>query len=201
MYSYAPSCIIAKKNTLEESALIYHVVNKDQKAFSQLYDLFGSLVFNLALNLLQNQEDAEEVSQDIFMEVHKKIHLFKGESSLKTWIYRIALNKSMEKIRYNKRKKRFGLFVSFSDNEDSLLIDHPSVAEHNKSKANLLFGEMQKLPDNQRSAFTLHHVEGMSYKEIAEIMETSLSSVESLIFRAKSNLKKRIKEKISKNHG
>jgi len=186
---------------LEESALIHQVINKDQKAFRQLYDLFGSMVFNLALNLLQNQEDAEEVSQDIFLEIHKKILLFKGESSLKTWVYRIALNKSMEKIRYNKRKKRFGLFVSFSNNEDSVTIDHPAVAEDTLDKAKLLFKEMQTLPDKQRSAFTLYHIDGMSYKEISEIMETTLSSVESLIFRAKSNLKKRIKETISQSHG
>lgn len=198
---HASTFVAAKKKTLEESTLINQVVNQDQKAFRRLYDLFGSLVYNLALNLLQNQEDAEEVSQDIFLEIHKKIHLFKGESSLKTWIYRIALNKSMEKIRYNKRKKRFGLFVSFSDSEKDLFVDHPSVVAEGQDKANLLFGEIQKLPEKQRSAFTLHHIEGMSYKEICEIMETSLSSVESLIFRAKSNLKKRIKENISQHHG
>ncbi|MGL1884926.1 MAG: RNA polymerase sigma factor [Reichenbachiella sp.] len=177
---------------------ILELFGSDSKqAFDALFKAYSSMVFNVCLNFLQNTEDAEEIAQDVFIDAFKNISKFNQHSSLKTWIYRIAVNKSMEKIRYRNRKKRFGIFLSISDanHTESLICNHPAIEEEKVELASLLQVQIEKLADKQREAFIMHHVEGLSYQEISEIMKTSLSSVESLIFRAKRKLKKMLEIK------
>jgi len=116
---------------------------------------------------------------------------------LSTWIYRIAVNKSLEYLRKMKRKKRSGFlfWISNEDSESHLEVpdfNHPGVMVENKEKAVILFQAIDNLPENQRIAFTLHKVEDLSYLQIAEVMQKSISSVESLMHRAKKNLKKEL---------
>ncbi|UXP33954.1 RNA polymerase sigma factor [Reichenbachiella agarivorans] len=179
---------------MEDTLLIDQLVQQNTAAFKVLFDTYAKMVYNTCLNFLQVQEDAEEVTQDVFMEINAQIHHFEGKSSLKTWIYRIACNKSLEHLRKAKRKKRFAFFVSVDDHEvqGDLLIDHPGIEAENLDKATLIQKELHGLAENQRTAFTLYHMEGLTYKEISEIMDLSLSSVESLMFRAKTNLKKKL---------
>lgn len=168
-----------------------------QLAFNQLIDTFSSKVYNLSFNLLQNQEDAEDVTQEIFTTVFTSIQQFKGDSKLSTWIYRIAVNKCKEHFRKKSRKKRFGFTISIEQNEnaDNLLkphFEHPGIVLENKERASILFSAIEQLPENQKLAFSMHKLEGIPYEEIAVILETSLSSVESLIFRARQNLKQKL---------
>ncbi len=161
------------------------------------------MVFNTSLNFLGIREDAEEITQDVFVEVFKSIPSFRGNSSLKTWVYRIAITKSLEYQRKAKRKKRFAFLVSISgenqDVLDSSIVDHPGIDTEDGERADLLFKSMEKLPENQRIAFTLHNLDGFSYKEIAETMDISLSSVESLIFRSKKKLRKILEQYYESN--
>ena len=168
-------------------------------AFKQLFDRHGDSMFNLAFSICGNKPDAEDIIQESFAEIFKSVGNFRGESSLSTWIYRITLNKALEAERRKKRKKRAAQLVSlfgFKDKEEyhSVTWEHPGIITENKELAEILFKAIQKLPENQRVAFTLHKTEGMEYKEIAELMNVSLSSVESLIHRAKTNLKKLLNE-------
>lgn len=162
-------------------------------------------VYNTCLGLLQNSEEAEEAAQDVFIEIYKSINKFRGDAKLSTWIYRIATTKSLERIRKRKTQKRFAFLQSLTggdndyENTQHATFDHPGVILENKEHAQTLFETIQELPESQRIAFTLHKVEGLPYQEIAEILETSISSVESLMFRARKNLQKKLKTYYEKN--
>jgi RNA polymerase sigma-70 factor (ECF subfamily) len=180
---------------LEEKVLIEKVIEGDRKACKELYDGFSSRVYNTIIGILQNTEDAEDVTQEVFVRIFKSIQSFKRESSLSTWIYRITVNKAFEFIRSRKRKKRFAVVKSiFAKEEVEEPVDflHPGIIEENKERGKILFKAINKLSEKQKTAFILSKVENLSYKDISEIMKLSLSSVESLIFRAKENLKKEL---------
>jgi len=180
---------------LDEHNLIDRIIENDEAAFRELYDAFSSRVYNTALGFLQSAEDAEDVTQEIFVLIYRSIKNFNRESSLSTWIYRIAVNKSLEFIRSKKRKKRFAIVKSiFAKEEVEEPPDflHPGIIAENKDRAKILFKAIDKLTENQKTAFLLNKIDNLSYKEISEIMKLSLSSVESLIFRARENLKKQL---------
>jgi RNA polymerase sigma-70 factor (ECF subfamily) len=162
------------------------------------------MVFNTALGIVQHSEDAEDVAQEVFVQVYESIHSFKGESKFSTWLYRITITKSMDHIRKKKRKKRFAFIQSLFGLNNEVLHDppdfyHPGVKMDNKERSAILFKAIEKLPENQKIAFTLHKVEGLSYQEVSQIMDATVSSVESLLHRAKNNLKKNL-EDYYRNH-
>ncbi len=178
---------------MEEKDLIEKVISGDGEAFRELYDKFSSRVYNTTLGILQNTEDAEDVTQEVFIQIHKSIENFNQDSALSTWIYRITVNKAFEFIRSKKRKKRFAIVKSIfakEEVEEPTDFIHPGIISENIERGKILFKAIGRLSDKQKSAFVLNKIEGLSYKEICEIMKLSLSSVESLIFRAKENLKK-----------
>ena len=167
--------------------------------FTTLYNEYSVLVYNVALNYLQNVEDAEEITQDVFIQLHSSLNKFQEKSTLKTWIYRITINKCLDFIKHKNSRKRFFIFGKKSQNEFELLnmsnFEHPGILLENKEKAAILFGIINELVENQKTAFLLSKVEGLSNPEIATIMKLSVSAVESLLFRAKAILKERIANK------
>ncbi len=171
----------------------------DNKDFEKLYNQYSILVYNLALNYLQNIEDAEEITQDVFIQINNSLSKFKEKSSLKTWIYRITINKCLDFIKHKKSQKRFFIFGKKSQNEFEIEnvsnFEHPGILLENKEKSKLLFEIINELGENQKTAFLLSKVDGLSNPEISEIMKLSISSVESLVFRAKSTLKEKISNK------
>jgi RNA polymerase sigma factor (sigma-70 family) len=180
---------------LNELELIERLRKGDAAAFKSIVETWQDMVFNTSLGIVQNAEDAEDVAQEVFVQVYESINQFKGDSKFSTWLYRIAVTKSLDHLRKKKRKKRFAFLQSlFGANEEEVRhtpdFHHPGVGLENKEKASVLFKAIDKLPDNQKTAFTLHKLEGLSYQEVAEVMETTVSSVESLMHRAKGNLKK-----------
>jgi RNA polymerase sigma factor (sigma-70 family) len=187
---------------LEERDLIKKIIEGDREACKELYDQFSSRVYNTVLGILQNVEDAEDTTQEIFLQIYRSLESFKQESSLSTWIYRIAVNKAFEHIRSKRRKKRFAIVKSiFTGEETEEPVDfvHPGIIEENKERGVILFRAIDKLSEKQKSAFILNKIENLSYKEIGEAMKLSLSSVESLIYRAKENLKKELSEYYKEN--
>ncbi len=181
---------------ISEKVLIEGTANGDESAFKLLVHKYQNMVFNTSLGFLPIKEDAEEITQDIFVEVYKSINSFRQDASLKTWVYRITISKCLEFQRKAKRKKRFAFLVSIGNTSDTVLeskiIDHPGVEMEDEERTELLYKQIDQLPDNQKIALVLHNMDGMSYKEISDTMDVSLSSVESLIFRAKKNLKKKM---------
>lgn len=153
----------------------------------------------MALSYVQNIEDAEEITQDVFIQLHQSIDTFKNQSSLKTWIYRITINKSLDFLKHKKSQKRFFIFGKRSENEYEIqnisTFEHPGVLLENKEKSKVLFGVINELNENQKTAFILSKIDGLSNPEISVIMELTISSVESLLFRAKDNLRKKLGNK------
>ena len=182
----------------EEKEQIAALKANDEAAFKALVLQFQDRVYNTSLGILQNESDAEDLSQEVFIEVFHSINNFKGDATLATWLYRITVNKCFDFIRKKNRKKRFALITSLFSEEGTLKdfpsFNHPGVLMENKERAAILFRAINLLPAQQRIAFTLHKVEGLSHQEISEIMSTTVSSVESLVHRAKQNLRKRLEK-------
>lgn len=183
---------------MTESEFITALQSKDGAAFKRLVEYYGGLVYNTALGMLQQVQEAEDVTQEVFVQVYESIQLFKRESKLSTWLYRIAVTKSLDRIKYNKRKKRGGLLLSLFTKEGKIQdvpdFLHPGVVAANKERSVVLFKAISLLPDNQKIAFTLSKVEGLSQNEIAEIMECTIASVEAYLQRAKQNLRKSLED-------
>ncbi len=167
--------------------------------FIAIYNQYKVLVYNVALHYLQNVEDAEEITQDVFIQIHNSLDSFNEKSSLKTWIYRITINKSLDFIKHKNSVKRFFIFGKKSENEKELEnltnFEHPGIDLVNKENASLLFSIINELTENQKTAFILSKLDGLSNPEISEIMNVSISSVESLVFRAKTTLKEKLSNK------
>lgn len=184
----------------DESDLIEKLILGDEKAFRILFDLYKGKVYNTAAGFLTNESDAEDITQEVFIQVFKSIKHFKENSKLSTWIYRITVTKCLDLLRKKKTKKRFAFFVDLFENDEKdkeevfVNYEHPGVQTDKLELSKILFKEIDKLPDNQRISFVLNKVEKLGYQEISEVMGISVPAVESLIFRAKSGLKKRLEK-------
>jgi len=160
------------------------------------------MVYSIALNYLHNKEDAEEVTQDVFIKVHQKLKSFRADSTTKTWIYRITVNQSLDYLKAKKSKK--GSVLSKSEDLSKITkanFEHPGLLLEKKEQASLLFECIDTLADQQKTAFLLSKMDGLKQEEIAKIMDKSISGIESLIFRAKQNLRKIIASKWDKEQG
>lgn len=191
---------------MTETELIEQLKLKDRSAYKNIVETWQDMVYNTAIGLLQNAEDAEDVTQEVFMQVYESVSSFKGESKLSTWMYRITVSKAMDHIRKKKRKKRFAFIQSLYGKNDQPVLDppdffHPGINIENKENASVLFKAMEQLPTNQKTAFVLNKVEGLSYLEIGEIMSLSNSAVDALLHRAKANLRKILKTYYTKFNG
>jgi len=190
---------------LNELELIQQLRAGDEQAFKSLVANYQDMVYNTALGIVQNSEDAEDVAQEVFIQVYRSIDQFKGDARLSTWIYRITTTKALDHIRSRRRKKRFAFITSLFGPNDELVhepvdFQHPGVTLDRKEQAALLFRMIEQLPENQKVAFTLHKTEDLSYQEIAEVMKLSVSAVESLLFRARQNLRKLLEKHYQQNN-
>jgi RNA polymerase sigma factor (sigma-70 family) len=182
---------------LTEHELIFGLKNADESAFKQLVFQYQDRVYNTVLGFTQNPADAEDIAQEVFIQVYHSIHSFKEQAKLSTWMYRITVTKCLDALRKQKRKKRFAFITSLFINNNQLLHEpeehnHPGVQLDKKEDAKILFALIDQLPENQRTAFVLNKIEGLSYQEIAIILYTTESAVDSLLQRARQNLKKKI---------
>jgi RNA polymerase sigma factor (sigma-70 family) len=191
--------VFLNKKRLNEKNFIKKLQKGNQIAFGQLLDAYQQKVFGTCISLIPNKEDAEDVSQEVFIAVFKSIHQFKENSKLSTWIYKIATNKCLEFIRKKNAKKRFSFMQTILGNEIPLdktsyftEVNHPGILLENQEKSALIFKAIDTLTESQRIIFTLAKIDEKSYQEIAEITGKSLSSVESILFRAKKALQKKL---------
>ena len=186
---------------MTDTELLVRLRNGDETAFRELVTQFRDNVFNTTLGLIQNNMDAEDIAQEVFIQVYHSINQFKGDATLATWIYRITVNKSLDHLRSKKRKKRFGFITNlFGENNEPKFetgdFNHPGVQAERKEDAALLFRCIDLLPANQKTAFILNKVEDLGYREIAAILNTTEAAVDALLQRAKQNLRKRINDSL-----
>lgn len=179
--------------------IIAQLKQGSEAAFKDLVGQWQGMVYNTALGILQNAADAEDVAQEVFMQAFESIGSFKGESQISTWLYRITVTKCLDHLRKKTRKKRWGKVYSLFGPQHELIIDppdfhHPGVQLADKERAGLLFKAIAQLPESQKVAFVLQKMEGLSSREIAGVLDASVSAVEGLLHRAKQNLRDQLED-------
>ncbi|MFC2151912.1 RNA polymerase sigma factor [Bacteroidota bacterium] len=189
---------------MDDNILLEKIANKDENAFQVFVEKYHQLVLNVCNNILNNYDDAMDVSQDVFIKIYESINSFRGDSKVSTWLYRISVNKSLNYLRSRKKQKWFtSLDLLFSDNgktadpEDTELKPGENIEQEENKKA--LYYALRKLPEKQNIAISLNNFEDLSYKEISEIMEISVTEVGVLINRGKNKLKKLIIDYYKRN--
>lgn len=184
---------------INQEEFIENLRSGNQAAFSLLIDDYQQKVFHTCISFVPNKEDAEDIAQEVFLEVYKSIGKFKGNSKLSTWIYKICTNKCLEFIRKKNAKKRFVFIQRILGNEIPLdktnfftEFNHPGILLEHKERSETIYLAINTLPESQKTVFTLAKLDGKTYQEIVEITGKSMSSVESIMFRAKKNLQKKL---------
>jgi RNA polymerase sigma factor (sigma-70 family) len=172
---------------LTETELIERLRKGEQQAYRLLYATYSHKVFNTALGIVQQEQDAENIVQEVFIRVYNGIQDFRQKAALQTWLYRMAVNASLDCLRSRNRLYKAGMPETELQVPD---FHHPGVVAENKENAALLFKALRRLPDNQMAAFVLQKTEGLSLAEIAAVMQLSEGAVESLLSRAKANLRR-----------
>lgn len=197
--------MIEQLSFMDENQLIENVKLGSESAFQELVLKYQTLVINVCNNFLNNPDDALDIAQEVFIKVYQSINDFKGNSKFSTWLYRIAVNKSLNYIRSRKRSRIFkSMDVLFGENNDfsSQAAGHDKNIEESIEQSEneeALKYAMGKIPAKQKTAISLFHFEELSYKEIAEIMQISTTEVGVLINRAKKSLHKKIIDYFTKN--
>lgn len=181
---------------MSDQELVKAIVNGSREASRELVINYQPLVFSVIRHFSQQEADLEDMAQEIFLEVFKSLKSFRSDSSLATWIYRIAFTRGLNQVKKSKRRWFFER-PETSFGTDEMQISHEvindqdaSVPMQNQERAKILKLALSHLPDNQRIAFILSKYEGKSNQQIAEIMDASVKAVESLQHRAKLSLRK-----------
>ncbi len=187
-----------KTDGISEQALVARAIQGDQKAFAKIVKDNERLVYNTALRLLADSSEAECVLQETFLKVLQALPEFKMQSSLSTWIYRIAVNFSLMKLRSKKRR-----LDSLDDSESNIsqtalesfnrsVGNNPLAAVMNQELRQAMDQAIADLPDKFRSIFVLKDIDGYSLKEIAKMLHLSLPAVKSNLHRARLFLRDRL---------
>lgn len=177
----------------------------DKGAFAKLVSIYRKQVLNLCYRFLLDREDAEDVSQEVFISISRSLKNFREEAGLGTWIYRITVSKCLDELKSRSRKKRIrsigktlgiesvASWIVGYDRADKQLDDQEGLE--------LLQQALDKLHDSQRIALTLSKVEGYDHARIAEVMKISPAAVDSLVYRGRQNLKKIIDHGVTDRKG
>ena len=188
---------------LEDERLISGLQLGDEKAYERLIQRFQTPVYNLAWRLVNDPADASDVVQEVFLKVFRNIGHFRRDSSLRTWVYRIAVNESHNRRRWLFRHRRgeTGIEENFDDSEgrERPLMDMgetPFDFTMNREAQILLEEGLAAINPVFRAALVLREVEDMSYEEIAEILEVSLGTVKSRIMRGREALRRYLAERL-----
>ena len=178
-----------------ETELVTKLKQRDEEAFKIIFNDNQKKVINACYRIVNDKDVADDLTQEVFVKVWSSIDSFRSGSKLSTWIYRIAVTSSLDYLRAQKRKKRY-LFLQPLNGDDQKHTEikapdgHPGTLMENTERMMVLNNALNKLPENQRISFLLSKDDEMSSKEIAEILNTTVSAVVSLIHRAKKNLEK-----------
>lgn len=161
-----------------------------------LVETYQHMVFRTALDIVQQDQEAEDVAQEVFIEIYRSVKNFRGEAKLSTWIYQVTLTRSFNHERKKRAAKRFSfkkmLGLDEKVEQEAKDFFHPGVLSEKREDAAVLFRALKNLPENQLTAFVLIRMEGLSYDEAAGVMNVSVKSLEALMHRAKETLRKEL---------
>ena len=177
-----------------DAELVAQLQQGSEAAFRTLVERYQNRVYRTILALLRSPEEAEDVAQEVFVEVYQTIGRFRGEADLTTWLYRLATSRALKNRRKARAKKRFAYLTSLLGFDNQVLHEpadhaHPQAQLEGQQQVEILRAYIARLPEQQQVAFTLRHEQELSYEEIAAVLNTTVSSVESLLFRARKTLR------------
>lgn len=178
------------------------MINKSHIAeFETIVSQYQTMVFRTAMGFVHSKEDAEDVTQDVFLRAYRSWNTFRGDAEISTWLYRITINLSLNFLEQQKRRNLFQMagdaFNNIFNRENNEKSPHELLEDSELNQ--VIQDAIDTLPEKQRIAFVLSKYEDMSQREIAIIMETTEGAVEQLLQRAKSNLHKKLSKTIGKN--
>jgi RNA polymerase sigma-70 factor (ECF subfamily) len=184
---------------MTDKQIIQGIRQGDEAAFRALVNHYQEMVINVSYRFVHSRDDAMDIAQEVFIKAYDSIGKFREQSSLSTWLYRIAVNRSLNFVRDKKRKNIFNSLDLLFENENSSPLqqeeDQNDTADEKMEKqenTRALYKALDDLPKKQRVAITLNKLEELTYKEIAEIMEISVSETGVLINRARKKLRKKL---------
>lgn len=184
---------------MTDSEIIRSILLGDKEKFRLLVERYQQMVFRTCLGFLHNKEDADDLTQDVFIRAYQSLNRFKGDSAFSTWLYRIAVNASLNKVRKSSKNLILQRIDAFFGAEKSK--EAPYLQSNTDDPENILIRQehvewvrraLDSLPENQRTAIVLSKYDDLSQKEIAEIMKTTVGAVEALLQRAKKNLREKL---------
>jgi RNA polymerase sigma-70 factor (ECF subfamily) len=182
-----------------EAALIQRCAAGDESASAELVAEHQRTVVQLATNLLGDREEALDLSQEVFLRVFRTIHRFRGQSSLRTWIYRIVVNQARNRHRFWRRRHRdeqVSLDQHVATHGDVIRGSSPGPDRvlAQKELAERLQDALERLPFEQRTAIVLREVDGLSYEEIAYSLDLAVGTVKSRLTRARQALRSELRD-------
>ncbi|HEX4485653.1 MAG TPA: RNA polymerase sigma factor [Terriglobales bacterium] len=183
-----------------DSVMVKSAQSGNIEAMSWLYDKYRRRIYNLCLRMLRDQADAEDLTQDVFVQLFRKIDTFRGESAFSTWLHRLAVNMVLMNIR-SRNSKRYSLIPIESSNEedDSLYEELGKEDEGLRSSLDrmTISGALDNLPPGYRMVFLLHDVHGYEHQEIAEILSCSVGNCKSQLHKARLKMRRFIERQAS----
>ncbi len=191
-------------NPNADQPCIDRVIQGDTQAFAVLVDRYKYMVFTVAMKILKNNEEAEEVSQDVFLKVFQALPTFKGGSKFSTWVYRIAYNRSLD---YLKKLGRGIATASIDEYQDFHIptLENALEALENRDRKHTIKEAMKELAVEDSLVLTLHYFEELSLKEISEVMQITVDNVKVRLFRSRKRLATilthRLEPEILRNYG
>lgn len=175
---------------MQESEIIRSILSGHTDDFTRLVKSHEAAVFRIVMGFVHHKEDAEDITQEVFVKAFQSLDSFAGRSSFSTWLFRIAIHTSLNELKKRKRKRIWSMALEMlqfpSENKD------PEQELTGKSEQELIRKAIDTLPEKQRMAFILSRYEELSQREVAQIMELSEGAVEQLLIRARDNLKKNL---------
>ena len=181
----------------DDDEIIRAVCAGDTEAFAELVEKYQAMAIRVAFSLLGNEQDANDVAQEAFISAYQALPRFRGGAKFSTWLYRIIANKCKDVYRKRSRTADSWLRISSADsgsNEDYIMEiqdpqPEPVLKQFSREVAEALNEAVSQLPLKQRMAFVLHHLHGMAFNEVAEVMQCRVGTVKSHVFRATKTLK------------
>lgn len=174
---------------------IDQIIGGNTNAFSVLVDRYKDLVFSLALKMVKNREEAEEVAQDTFIKVFNSMGKFKGESKFSTWIYKVAYNTCLDSIKKNKKDEGN---ISIDDFNEHLIktVENALSKMVDEERKKAIQDCLNLLPSEEGFLLTLFYFEDQSLEEIAKIMNITANNVKVKLYRSRQKLTSILKEKL-----
>jgi RNA polymerase sigma-70 factor (ECF subfamily) len=181
--------------TTNDQVYIDNILNGDANAFTVLVDRYKDLVFTLALRMMKHREEAEEVAQDTFIKVYKSLNKFKGDSKFSTWIYRVAYNTCLDRIKKNKRQQYTVEINEYTEHQVKTMdnaLDQLEAKEREQSIQDCL----ALLPSEDSFLLTLYYFEEQSLEEIGKVVGLKPNNVKVKLFRGRKKLATILKKKL-----